>query len=209
MEDNRNEPNVTELVNDVFDKEIDALRSIQHDVNSSYQDAIDLLLACKGKVVFTGVGKSGHIGEKLAATFASVGIPSFFMHSTEAVHGDLGMVSESDVVIAISNSGETQEVLRVLPSLKAKKVKIVSMTGNNDSSLARAADVSLVIHVDSEADKFNLAPSCSSTGVLVAGDAIGLTLSRLIGFTEEGFGLNHPGGALGKKLVAQGILKEL
>ncbi|WEV64708.1 SIS domain-containing protein [Bifidobacterium sp. ESL0732] len=200
---------IVSLIEEVFHSEVEAIEDVESHVDCAYTDAVELILSGKGRVIFTGVGKSGHIGSKLAATYASLGIPSFFMHSTEAVHGDLGMVTKEDIVIAISNSGETNEVLRVIPSLKAKGVKIISITGNRESTLAKASDIPIEVHVDHEADKFDLAPSNSSTATLVAGDAIGLTLSRLINFSERDFGLNHPGGALGKRLVEQGVLKEI
>ncbi|NMN01803.1 KpsF/GutQ family sugar-phosphate isomerase [Bifidobacterium panos] len=199
---------VMQYLHQIIDSELEAVGQVAEHIDHSFAEAARLIAQCQGKVIFTGVGKSGHIGEKLAATFASVGISSFFMHATEAVHGDLGMVTERDVVIAISNSGETAETLRVLPVLKVKRATLIAITGNNDSTLAQAADVALQVHVQREADDFNLAPTNSTTAVLVVGDALGLTASKLIGFDDYGFGLNHPGGALGKRLVEQGVLKE-
>ena len=200
---------IVQSMDQVISDEIQAVRTASALLpKQNCVEAIKLIVDCSGKVVFTGVGKSGHIAEKLAATFASVGIPSFFMHATEAVHGDLGMVTSEDLVIAISNSGKTTEVLKILPVLHAKKIKMVSITGDDSSPLAQAANISLKVHVNSEADDFNLAPTSSSTAVLVVGDALALTASRLLGFDEQGFGLNHPGGALGKKLIAKGVLKE-
>lgn len=193
---------------EVVEKEIEEVRVALGVIDDSYVEAATLLAACEGKVIFTGVGKSGHIGAKLAATFSSVGISSFFMHATEAVHGDLGMVTDKDTVIAISNSGETSEVLRILPSVQLKGVSLIAITANRESSLGRAADVTIAVRVNSEADPYDLAPTCSTTAVLMAGDALALALERIIGFDERGFGINHPGGALGRRLVEQGVLKE-
>nr|WP_318380966.1 SIS domain-containing protein [uncultured Enterobacter sp.] len=159
---------------------------------------IDRIMTCAGKVVFIGIGKSGHIGKKLAATFASTGTPAIFVHGTEALHGDLGMIGAQDVAILISNSGETQEILAPLPSLKRMGTYLVAFTRNHHSTLAQACDLSIEIVVDGEADDLGLAPSSSSTAVLVVGDALGLTLSHLKRFTRQDFGLYHPGGTLGQ-----------
>ncbi|EIT0136072.1 PatB family C-S lyase [Escherichia coli] len=166
---------------------------------SEVANLIKILQSCQGKVVFIGVGKSGIIARKLAATFASTGTPSFFVHGTEAVHGDLGMVAKDDVVILISNSGETAEILATLPSLKKMGNYLISFTRSHHSSLAISCDLSVEIPVKSEADNLGLAPSCSSTVVLVVGDAVALALSELKKFTRADFGLYHPGGALGIK----------
>lgn len=194
-----------QLVKKVIKNEIDSLQSIEANVNNSYEKVIDEICHCQGKVIFMGVGKSGHIGKKLAATFASTGTPSFFVHATEALHGDLGMIEKEDLVIAISNSGETKEVLGPISSIKRIGAKIIAMTGNKHSTLAKNSDMVLEIKVQREADALNLAPSSSSTAVLVAGDAIGLTVSQLKGFKEEDFALFHPGGALGKKLLQDSV----
>ncbi|MEM6177068.1 SIS domain-containing protein [Escherichia coli] len=166
---------------------------------SEVANLIKVLQSCQGNVVFIGVGKSGIIARKLAATFASTGTPSFFVHGTEAVHGDLGMVAKDDVVILISNSGETAEILATLPSLKRMGNYLISFTRSHHSSLAISCDLSVEIPVKSEADNLGLAPSCSSTVVLVVGDAVALALSELKKFTRADFGLYHPGGALGIK----------
>lgn len=184
----------------ILDTELNAIKDLSTRLDQSYDDAINLILDCKGKVVISGVGKSGHIGSKLAATFASTGSPSFFMHSTEGVHGDLGMVERNDVVILISNSGETQEVLSLLPTLKKIGVKIISITSNRYSTLSDAADVSLTFEYKKEADSLNLAPSTSSTLTLIIGDILALTVSEIKRFNYEDFHLYHPGGSLGKKL---------
>lgn len=193
--------NYSELVHGFIQSEINAIEEINNNVNENYNSIIDTLLNLNGKLIFMGVGKSGLIGRKLAATFSSTGTPSFFVHATESVHGDLGMIQENDTVILISNSGETKEILAPIPSLKRIGVKLIAFTGKENSSLAKQCNQVLVIPIDHEADKLNLAPTNSSTGVLVVGDAIACTLSELKGFTKEDFATFHPGGALGKKLL--------
>lgn len=188
------------LIRGTMQQEIDAIKNVHDALDESYVEAINLIRQCKGKVIFTGVGKSGHIGEKLAATFASTGTPSFFVHSTEALHGDLGMIEEKDIVIAISNSGETKEVLSIIPSIKYIGSKIISITGNKNSTLAKQSDIALEAKVSHEADPLNLAPTSSSTVVLTVGDALAITLSQLKGFKSEDFAVFHPGGSLGKRL---------
>lgn len=163
-------------------------------------DAVTLIQNTTGKVIMCGVGKSGHIGKKLAASMSSMGTPAFFVHADEAVHGDLGMIEKNDVVILLSNSGETREVLDVLPSLNKIGAKKISITGSHDSTLAKASDVSLAYDYEEECDHLRLAPTVSSTLTLAAGDALAITLSKLKGFTPEDFHLYHPGGSLGKKL---------
>lgn len=162
--------------------------------------AVKLIQETKGHLIITGVGKSGHIGEKIAASMASTGTPAFFMHSTEGVHGDLGMVTKNDCVLMISNSGETREVLNLLPSLEKIGVKKISLTRNHNSTLAKACDVSLAYSYQREADDLGLAPTTSSTITLVVGDALAVTLSKLMNFKPEDFHLYHPGGSLGKML---------
>ena len=165
-------------------------------------EAVKIIQEVKGKghLIISGVGKSGHIGEKIAASMASTGTPAFFMHSTEGVHGDLGMVTKNDCVLLISNSGETKEVLNLLPSLEKIGVKKISLTRNHESTLAKACDVSLAYQYKREADDLGLAPTTSSTITLVVGDALAVTLSKLMNFTPEDFHLYHPGGSLGKLL---------
>ena len=150
-----------------------------------------------------GVGKSGHIGKKIAATFASTGTPAFFVHPAEAAHGDLGMITNSDVVIAISNSGKTEELLNILPALHAIGAPIVSITGVQDSRLALASNVHLWVKIDQEACPLNLAPTSSTTAALVLGDALAITLLKAKGFTEVDFARSHPGGALGRRLLTR------
>ena len=158
-------------------------------------------MQCQGKVVVSGMGKSGHIGKKMAATFASTGTPSFFMHPGEANHGDFGMLSPNDVVIAISNSGETNELVGLLPSIKRIQVPIIAITNKPDSSLAKYADVSLYLGVTKEACSLGLAPTTSTTSTLVLGDALAIALLEAKGFTAQDFAFSHPGGALGKRLL--------
>ena len=163
--------------------------------------AVELLLNCKGRVVVSGIGKSGHIGRKLAATLASTGTPAFFVHAAEAAHGDLGMITEEDVVIGISYSGETGELLTVIPVLKREGTALITITGNPKSSLAKNADVNLNVHVTAEACPLNLAPTSSTTATLAMGDALAVACMHAKGFTKEDFARSHPGGALGRRLL--------
>jgi arabinose-5-phosphate isomerase len=178
-----------------------ALENLKPHVNGDFQRACTLMLAGTGRVVVTGMGKSGHIGNKIAATLASTGTPAFFVHPGEASHGDLGMITPQDVVIAISNSGETAEVLTIVPLIKRMHAKLISITNNGQSTLARAADVSLEIGKSPEACSLGLAPTSSTTATLVLGDALAVALLEARGFTPEDFALSHPGGSLGRKLL--------
>ena len=188
-----NNTDLIHLIKHFMRNEHKAVEEVIDSPLSEVANLIKVLQSCQGKVVFIGVGKSGIIARKLAATFASTGTPSFF------VHGDLGMVAKDDVVILISNSGETAEILATLPSLKKMGNYLISFTRSHHSSLAISCDLSVEIPVKSEADNLGLAPSCSSTVVLVVGDAVALALSELKKFTRADFGLYHPGGALGIK----------
>jgi arabinose-5-phosphate isomerase len=170
-------------------------------VDQNFEQAVKLVLACKGRVVVTGMGKSGLIGKKIAATFASTGTPALFLHPAEGIHGDLGMVTRGDMVIALSNSGETDEISRMLPSLKRLGIKIVALTGNSDSTLARNSDVVINVGVKEEACPLGLAPTASTTATLAMGDALAVVLLEQRGFREEDFACFHPGGSLGKKLL--------
>ena len=181
--------------------ERDALAGLTRGLGPDFEKACTLILACKGRVVVTGMGKSGHIGGKIAATLASTGTPSFFVHPGEASHGDLGMIMRSDVVIAISNSGETAEVLTILPLIKRLGVPLVSMTGKPGSTLAKAGDAHLDVSVEQEACPLNLAPTASTTATLAMGDALAVALLEARGFTPEDFAFSHPGGALGRRLL--------
>jgi arabinose-5-phosphate isomerase len=163
--------------------------------------AVDLIMNCKGRVVVTGMGKSGHIANKIAATLASTGTPALFLHPAEGIHGDLGMVTKGDLVIALSNSGETEELSRMLPSLKRIGIKIIALTGNLDSTLARNCDVVIYVGVKEEACPLGLAPTASTTATLAMGDALAVVLLNRKGFREEDFACFHPGGSLGKRLL--------
>lgn len=186
---------------EVLKIEAEAILKLRERLNEQFVQAVDTLLKCPGRVVVTGMGKSGHIGRKIAATLASTGTPTFFLHPAEGIHGDLGMVTEKDVVIAISNSGETEEVLSILPTLKRLGTTIIALTGKSQSSLAKNADVFLDIGVEKEACPLGLAPTASTTATLAMGDALAVVLLEARGFQPEDFALFHPGGALGRRLL--------
>ena len=185
----------------VIEEEIRAIQALLPRMDEGFVKACDLLYTCKGRIVVMGVGKSGHIARKIAATFASTGSPSFFVHPTEAGHGDLGMITSHDVVVAISHSGQTQELLQLLPALKRLGIPLIAMTGNHRSLLAQHASVVLDIHVEREACPLELAPTSSTTVTLVLGDALAIALLQARGFTKEDFAKSHPGGKLGKQLL--------
>lgn len=181
--------------------EADAIRALITRVDKGFDEACSLIRRIRGRVVVIGMGKSGHIGNKIAATLASTGTPAFFVHPAEASHGDLGMITAHDLVLAISNSGETEEVLTILPVIKRLGVPMVAMTGNEASTLAKQAEVHLSIAVEKEACPLNLAPTASSTVTLALGDALAVALLHASGFNAEDFARSHPGGKLGKKLL--------
>lgn len=181
--------------------ERNALDALMARVDDDFARACRILLDCPGRVVVTGMGKSGHVGGKIAATLASTGTPSFFVHPGEASHGDLGMITRQDVVIAISYSGETPEMLAILPLIKRQGVPLISMTGRPGSTLARSAEVHIDVSVAQEACPLNLAPTASTTATLAMGDALAVALLEARGFTENDFAMTHPGGALGKRLL--------
>jgi arabinose-5-phosphate isomerase len=185
----------------VFQNEIEALQKLQASLDNSFNQACELMMNCTGKVVVCGMGKSGHIGNKIAATLASTGTPAFFMHPGEANHGDLGMLTKGDVLIGISNSGETHELTGLLPVVKRLGVPVIAMTNNSNSTLAKFSDVALDIMVDKEACSLGLAPTTSTTATLVLGDALAVALLEAKGFTADDFALSHPGGSLGRKLL--------
>lgn len=185
----------------VIDIEAQAISHLGTRLNDKFVTACNTLLACEGKVVVCGMGKSGHIGNKIAATLASTGTPAFFMHPGEANHGDLGMLSKGDVLLAISNSGETSELVNLLPVVKRLGIKVVAMTNSEQSSLGQHADVVLDISVEKEACSLGLAPTSSTTATLVMGDALAVALLDHKGFTSDDFALSHPGGSLGRKLL--------
>ncbi|MGD9660127.1 MAG: KpsF/GutQ family sugar-phosphate isomerase [Porticoccaceae bacterium] len=181
--------------------EAEAVACLEKRIGASFSHACELMMACQGRIIVTGMGKSGHIGRKIAATLASTGSPAFFVHPGEASHGDLGMLTRSDVVMAISSSGSTAEVVTLLPLIKRLGVPLISMTGNPDSALGKAADAWLDISVAQEACPLDLAPTTSTTVSLVMGDALAIALLEAKGFTAEDFAFSHPGGALGRKLL--------
>lgn len=181
--------------------ERDSINALIARIDADFEIACDLLINCKGRVVVTGMGKSGHIGNKIASTLASTGTPSFFVHPGEASHGDLGMITGNDVVIAISNSGNTAEVITILPLIKRMGAPLISMTGAPNSTLAREAVVNLDVSVQNEACPLGLAPTSSTTATLVMGDALAIALLEARGFSEEDFAFSHPGGSLGKRLL--------
>lgn len=185
----------------VIQNEADAIRALAERINSDFAHACGFMLHCEGRIVVTGMGKSGHIGSKIAATLASTGSPAFFVHPGEASHGDLGMITAKDVVLALSNSGETAELLTIVPLIKRLGVPLIAMTGNPESNLARQADVHLDVSVAQEACPLNLAPTSSTTATLAMGDALAIALLEARGFTEQDFARSHPGGSLGRRLL--------
>lgn len=185
----------------VIRTEADAVRNLERQVNADFVLACEYMLHCQGRIVVTGMGKSGHIGNKIAATLASTGSPAFFMHPGEASHGDLGMITPGDVVLALSNSGETGEIITILPIIKRLGIPLISMTGNPASVLSREADVNIDVSVAREACPLGLAPTASTTAALAMGDALAVALLETRGFTELDFARSHPGGSLGRRLL--------
>jgi arabinose-5-phosphate isomerase len=185
----------------VLKTEADSINALIDRIDQKFHTACEMILACKGRIVVTGMGKSGHIGNKIAATLASTGTPSFFMHPGEASHGDLGMITETDLVIALSNSGEVAEIITLLPLLKRLPVPLISLTGNEKSTLAEMADINLDVGVEKEACPLGLAPTSSTTASLAMGDALAIAVLEARGFTEEDFARSHPGGSLGRRLL--------
>lgn len=192
---------ILEIAQKVLKTEADAVSALIEKLNSAFEKAVEIIYNSKGRVVVTGMGKSGLVGKKIAATLASTGTPAFFMHPAEASHGDLGMVTSDDVIIAISNSGETEELVGLIPFLKRFNVSLISMTGNPDSTLSKAADVTLDVSVKEEACPFGIVPTASTTAAMAMGDALAVALLTKRGFKEEDFAFFHPGGSLGKKLL--------
>ncbi|MEO8459117.1 MAG: KpsF/GutQ family sugar-phosphate isomerase [Dokdonella sp.] len=185
----------------VIATEARAIGDLQSRINGNFLRACQLMLECSGRVIVSGMGKSGHIARKLAATLASTGTPAFFVHPGEASHGDLGMITHKDVVLAISNSGETDELLTILPLIKRQGIKLIVMSGNEDSSLGRMADVHIDVSVSEEACPLGLAPTASTTAALVMGDALAISLLEARGFTSDDFARSHPAGSLGRQLL--------
>src|SRR5574343_933270 len=194
-------PTLLQLARDTLDIEAAALLGLKARLDERFVQAVALMLKVQGRVVVTGMGKSGHIGRKTAATLASTGTPALFVHPAEASHGDLGMITTADVVLAISNSGESDELVAILPVLKRQGVPLIAMTGGLQSSLARHADIVLDSSVEREACPLNLAPTTSTTVQLALGDALAVALLDARGFRAEDFARSHPGGALGRKLL--------
>ena len=193
--------NFKQLAKQVIDIEQQAIHELQQFIDDNFEQACLLMLACKGRVIVIGMGKSGHIGGKIAATLASTGTPAFFVHPGEASHGDLGMITGDDVVLSISNSGETSEVLAIVPVIRRIGAKLIAMTSNIHSTLAKLSDVHVCIQVSKEACPLGLAPTSSTTAALVMGDALAVALLNAKGFTADDFALSHPGGSLGKQLL--------
>lgn len=189
---------IKQLAKEVLDIEAHSILRLKNSININFDKAIDILYACKGRVIITGMGKSGIIGKKIAATLSSTGTPSYFLHPAESTHGDSGIITRDDVIIAISNSGETHELLNLLPLVKRFGTSLIALTGNTNSTLAKVSDVYLDISVEKEACPLNKAPTASTTATLAMGDALAVCLLEKRGFTEDDFLLYHPGGKLGK-----------
>ncbi|PLX96845.1 MAG: D-arabinose 5-phosphate isomerase [Desulfuromonas sp.] len=196
-----NRQNIIEVARNTLQIEADAVLALQDRIGEEFCRAVELILSCQGRLVISGMGKSGLICQKIAATMASTGTPAFFLHPAEGIHGDLGMLMKGDVVLAVSNSGETEEVVRILPVIKRLGVKLIAMSGNPESTLSKAGDVSLDISVGQEACPLGLAPTASTTATLAMGDALAVALLQEKNFRAEDFALFHPGGALGKRLL--------
>jgi len=196
-----NDINLQDLARAVIETEANAITMLSDRIGDDFVHACEYMYDCKGRIVVLGMGKSGHIGDKIAATLASTGSPSFFVHPGEASHGDMGMITRDDVVLALSNSGETSEILTILPLIKRLGVPLIALTGKPDSTLARAADAHLDVSVEKEACPLGLAPTSSTTAALVMGDALAVSLLEKRGFTADDFALSHPGGALGRRLL--------
>jgi len=192
-----------DLAKQVLAIEAEAIQSLATRLGATFLDAVALLLNCKGRVVVSGIGKSGHIARKIASTMASTGTPAYFVHPAEASHGDIGMITRDDVLIALSNSGESEELLTIVPLLKRQGARLIAITGNANSSLAHEADVHLDAHVEKEACPLNLAPTASTTAALALGDALAVALLDAKGFGAEDFARSHPGGALGRRLLTR------
>jgi len=191
------------LATQVFETEIEQLKFVKDNLNNAFNKAVDIILNISGRVVITGMGKSGHIGVKISATLASTGTPSFFMHPAEALHGDLGMLTKDDTIILISNSGESEEIIRIIPYIKENGIKSIAMSGNSNSTLVKEADVFLNIAVKEEACPLQLAPTSSTTVTLVMGDALAIALMKAKDFKPENFAMFHPGGSLGQRLLTR------
>ncbi|HEF7692499.1 TPA: KpsF/GutQ family sugar-phosphate isomerase [Campylobacter jejuni] len=195
--------NTLEIAKEVFEKEAQAILDLSKNLDENFNQAINLMLNTKGRCIVSGMGKSGHIGAKIAATLASTGTPSFFIHPGEALHGDLGMLTPEDALIAISNSGETEEILKIIPAIKKRKIPLIVMCGKKNSTLVKQGDIFLNIAVEKEACPLQLAPMSSTTATLVMGDALAAALMKARNFKPDDFALFHPGGSLGRKLLTK------
>ncbi len=194
-------PRALDLAREVLKIEAAAVLALTHSVDASFMHALNIILSCKGRVIVSGMGKSGHIARKIAATFSSTGTPAYFVHPAEASHGDLGMIAAQDVFVALSYSGESQELLTIVPIIKRQGARLISLTGNARSSLAEVADAHLNIAVEKEACPLGLAPTASTTAALALGDALAVALLDANGFGEDDFARSHPGGSLGRRLL--------
>ncbi|MFW5855717.1 MAG: KpsF/GutQ family sugar-phosphate isomerase [Bacillota bacterium] len=195
--------NGLEEARSVLEIEAESVIQLKNSIDHVFKKAVKMIIECEGRVVFVGMGKSGLIAQKIAATFSSTGTPAFFVHAGEALHGDLGMITENDVVIAVSNSGETEEIVDLLPAIKRLGAGMISLTGDRSSTLAKYSDLCIFSGVEEEACPHGLAPTASTTATLALGDALAISLSYLKGFTKEDFALFHPGGSLGRKLLTK------
>lgn len=193
--------NIIEIANEVLDIEANSILNLKKNINNDFINAVDILYNCKGRVIVTGIGKSGHIGKKISATLSSTGTPSYFLHPAESIHGDSGMITKQDVIIAISNSGETAEILQLLPLIKRFGVKMIALTSKESSTLAKTSDVFINVGVEREACPLNKAPTASTSAALAMGDALSICLLKKRGFTENDFLTFHPGGKLGKGIL--------
>jgi arabinose-5-phosphate isomerase len=196
-------PHALTLAREVLNIEAAAIQTLSTRLDENFLHALNVILQCEGRVIVSGMGKSGHIARKIAATLSSTGTPAYFVHPGEASHGDLGMITGEDVIIALSYSGESQELMTIVPVIKRQGAKLISMTGNPASSLAQAADVHLNAHVDKEACPMELAPTASTTAALALGDALAMALLDAKGFSAEDFARSHPGGSLGRRLLTR------
>ncbi len=197
-----------ELINiarQVIDDEIEALIGLKNYIDENFEEIVEVICECKGRIIFTGIGKSGHISKKISATLSSTGTSSFFMHSTEAFHGDLGMIQSDDIVVAISYSGETNDLLKTIPMIKKLGCMVIGVSGNNRSTLSKISDFHQLIKVEKEACPLDLAPTSSATATLVWGDALAISLMNKKNFKPEDFAKSHPGGTLGKRLLLSAI----
>ena len=196
-----NHSDIKTIARNVMKIESDTVKTLSDRVDDKFVEAVMKLFSCKGRVIVIGIGKSGHIGQKVSSTMASTGTPSYFIHPGEAIHGDLGMITKEDIVLMISNSGETIELVQILPSIKQKNIPIIAITGRKKSILSKESDIFLDASVDKEACTLNLAPTASTAAALAIGDALAIALLEYRGFKSDDFAKNHPGGTLGKRLV--------